>query len=125
MAKDVKLKAGEGKVVRHRGRLLAIYRDFDDRVLYMSPYCPHLKCVVEFNLQDQTWCCPCHGSRGPCPCWPLRRSQRQCPSRPHPRWWSRFCRRARRSSLSGKARIILSCRFNGFIRISPMGPSSF
>ncbi|WRK53416.1 hypothetical protein SD457_25845 [Coprobacillaceae bacterium CR2/5/TPMF4] len=32
VAKDVKLKAGEGKVVRHRGRLLAIYRDFDDRV---------------------------------------------------------------------------------------------
>ena len=62
VAKDVKLKAGEGKVVRHRGRLLAIYRDFDDRVFYMSPYCPHLKCVVEFNLQDQTWCCPCHGS---------------------------------------------------------------
>ncbi|MEG0366104.1 MAG: Rieske 2Fe-2S domain-containing protein, partial [Coprobacillus sp.] len=29
---------------------------------YLSPYCPHLKCVVEFHKKDQTWTCPCHQS---------------------------------------------------------------
>ena len=58
----LKLKCNQGKVVRLHGRMLAVYKDDHGRLFYFSPYCPHLKCVVEFNEKDQTWNCPCHGS---------------------------------------------------------------
>ena len=46
----------------HKGHLIAVYRDKQNRYFYFSPYCPHLKCVIEFNEKDNTWNCPCHGS---------------------------------------------------------------
>ncbi|WP_455682486.1 FAD-dependent oxidoreductase [Thomasclavelia sp.] len=60
--KELKLKCNQGKVIRYQGRLVAIYKDSQKRFFYFSPYCPHLKCVIEFNEKDQTWNCPCHGS---------------------------------------------------------------
>lgn len=59
---DDHLQRNEGKVIRYHGKLIALYKDKDGRVFHFSPYCPHLKCVVEFNQHDQTWQCPCHGS---------------------------------------------------------------
>ena len=40
-----------------------IYKDENNECYYFSPYCPHLKCIIEFNKKTQTWDCPCHGSR--------------------------------------------------------------
>ncbi|WP_285815715.1 FAD-dependent oxidoreductase [Thomasclavelia cocleata] len=60
--KELKLNCNQGKVIRYQGRLVAIYKDSQKRYFYFSPYCPHLKCVIEFNEKDQTWNCPCHGS---------------------------------------------------------------
>lgn len=59
---DLKLECNQGKIIRNHGRLLAVYKDEHGRFFYFSPYCPHLKCVVEFNEIDNTWNCPCHGS---------------------------------------------------------------
>lgn len=61
-SKEIKIKNQEGKVIRYRGKLLAVYVDSKGRVFYFSPYCPHLKCVVQYNEIDNTWNCPCHGS---------------------------------------------------------------
>lgn len=61
-SKKLRLRCNQGKVIRYHGRLLAVYKDRHERVFYFSPYCPHLKCVVEFNEIDNTWNCPCHGS---------------------------------------------------------------
>lgn len=62
VTKELKLNCSQGKVIRYHGRLIAVYKDKQKRIFYFSPYCPHLKCIVEFNEKDQTWYCPCHGS---------------------------------------------------------------
>lgn len=64
--KELKLNCNQGKVVKHNGRLVAVYKDERKRFFYFSPYCPHLKCIVEFNEKDYTWYCPCHGSTFDC-----------------------------------------------------------
>jgi Rieske Fe-S protein len=57
------LGAGEGAVIRHGLRKLAIFRDDDGALHCHSANCPHLGCVVHWNPLDRTWDCPCHGSR--------------------------------------------------------------
>ncbi len=57
------LKLGEGKILRLKGRKVAAYRGTDGKVTLLSPVCTHLKCIVRWNPADQTWDCPCHGSR--------------------------------------------------------------
>lgn len=60
--KEVDLKENQGKVIFYKGHFIAIYRDKLNKYFYFSPYCPHLKCIIEFNEIDNTWNCPCHGS---------------------------------------------------------------
>jgi glycine/D-amino acid oxidase-like deaminating enzyme/nitrite reductase/ring-hydroxylating ferredoxin subunit len=57
------LGAGEGAVVRHGLRKLAVFRDEDGALHCHSAICTHLGCVVRWNQLDRTWDCPCHGSR--------------------------------------------------------------
>jgi glycine/D-amino acid oxidase-like deaminating enzyme/nitrite reductase/ring-hydroxylating ferredoxin subunit len=53
----------EGKVLRLDGEKVAVYRDADGRVTKLSAVCPHLGCIVGWNHAEQSWDCPCHGSR--------------------------------------------------------------
>ena len=55
--------AGEGKIVQISGRKVAAYRDASDHLTLCSPVCTHLGCIVHWNRAEQTWDCPCHGSR--------------------------------------------------------------
>jgi glycine/D-amino acid oxidase-like deaminating enzyme/nitrite reductase/ring-hydroxylating ferredoxin subunit len=57
------IRPGEGKVMAHDGKKLAVYRDAKGELTIKSAICPHLKCVVRFNAAERSWDCPCHGSR--------------------------------------------------------------
>jgi glycine/D-amino acid oxidase-like deaminating enzyme/nitrite reductase/ring-hydroxylating ferredoxin subunit len=57
------IRPGDGKVLAHDGKKLAVYRDQNGELTIRSAICPHLKCVVRFNAAERSWDCPCHGSR--------------------------------------------------------------
>jgi glycine/D-amino acid oxidase-like deaminating enzyme/nitrite reductase/ring-hydroxylating ferredoxin subunit len=57
------LKPGEGRLVRIRGEKVAAARDREGTLHLISPTCTHLGCEVAWNVAEQTWDCPCHGSR--------------------------------------------------------------
>lgn len=57
------VKPGEGRVVRHDGRLVAAHRDEHGKLRVVTARCPHLGGLVRFNNAENTWDCPCHGSR--------------------------------------------------------------
>jgi glycine/D-amino acid oxidase-like deaminating enzyme/nitrite reductase/ring-hydroxylating ferredoxin subunit len=57
------LKPGEGAIVRSGHGKVAAYREMGGMVKALSPTCTHLGCVVSFNDAEQSWDCPCHGSR--------------------------------------------------------------
>jgi glycine/D-amino acid oxidase-like deaminating enzyme/nitrite reductase/ring-hydroxylating ferredoxin subunit len=57
------IPAGEGRILRMGRRKVAAHRDARGRVQLCSAICTHLQCVVAWNTAEQTWDCPCHGSR--------------------------------------------------------------
>jgi Rieske Fe-S protein len=54
---------GHGAVVRRGATKVAIARGEDGSVRELSAVCTHLGCIVQWNSIEQTWDCPCHGSR--------------------------------------------------------------
>lgn len=59
----VALQPGEGQVVRGDGQKVACAIDRNGREHRLNAVCPHMGCVVRWNVAEQTWDCPCHGSR--------------------------------------------------------------
>jgi Rieske Fe-S protein len=57
------VKRGEGAILREGTKKFAIYRDDEGRLIRLSAVCPHLGCIVAWNAVEQSWDCPCHGSR--------------------------------------------------------------
>ncbi|HEX6648897.1 MAG TPA: FAD-dependent oxidoreductase [Pyrinomonadaceae bacterium] len=60
---ESELKPGCGAIMRDGVSKVAVYRDEAGQVHKLSAVCPHLGCVVAWNSTEQTWDCPCHGSR--------------------------------------------------------------
>jgi glycine/D-amino acid oxidase-like deaminating enzyme/nitrite reductase/ring-hydroxylating ferredoxin subunit len=60
---ESELKPSEGAIMREGISKIAVYRDEAGAVHKLSATCPHLGCVVAWNSTEQTWDCPCHGSR--------------------------------------------------------------
>ncbi len=54
---------GEGRIIEQGGQMLAVYRDEHGGVTTRSAVCTHMGCIVGWNPAEQTWDCPCHGSR--------------------------------------------------------------
>lgn len=57
------IEPGTGAIIRDGIKKLAVYRDIEGRLHTCSAVCPHLGCIVDWNSVENTWDCPCHGSR--------------------------------------------------------------
>jgi glycine/D-amino acid oxidase-like deaminating enzyme/nitrite reductase/ring-hydroxylating ferredoxin subunit len=57
------LPNGQGGMVTERGRTYACYKENNGRLHMISHRCTHLGCKVEWNEDEKSWDCPCHGSR--------------------------------------------------------------
>ncbi|KUK61561.1 MAG: FAD dependent oxidoreductase, partial [Methanoculleus marisnigri] len=54
---------GEGRVLMIEGQKAGVFRDREGRVHAVNPTCTHMGCVAAWNSAEETWDCPCHGSR--------------------------------------------------------------
>ncbi|HEY3131607.1 MAG TPA: FAD-dependent oxidoreductase, partial [Acidobacteriota bacterium] len=54
---------GAGAILRRGLEKFAIYRDAAGTLHERSAVCPHLGCIVSWNSEENSWDCPCHGSR--------------------------------------------------------------
>ena len=58
-----KIEPGTGAVIRRGLSKVAVYRDPSNQLHELSAVCTHLGCIVTWNALEQSWDCPCHGSR--------------------------------------------------------------
>jgi glycine/D-amino acid oxidase-like deaminating enzyme/nitrite reductase/ring-hydroxylating ferredoxin subunit len=58
-----RLQPGSGKVVEVEGRKIAAYKDEAGNVHVLSAVCTHAACIVNWNSEEKSWDCPCHGAR--------------------------------------------------------------
>ncbi len=57
------IPVGHGGVVRADGEKVGVYRESDEEYHVVDIKCPHLGCRLEWNPDEKSWDCPCHGSR--------------------------------------------------------------
>jgi Rieske Fe-S protein len=57
------LANNEGAILSKGLKKIALYRDNKGELHSFSAVCPHLGCVVQWNGEEKTFDCPCHGSR--------------------------------------------------------------
>ena len=57
------LSSGEGKIFEINNEKCAVSRDEHNKLHFVSAVCTHMKGIVAWNNAEQTWDCPCHGSR--------------------------------------------------------------
>lgn len=57
---------GKGAVLRCDGKATAIYKDEKGNVYAHKAHCTHLGCPLTYNEAENSFDCPCHGSRFSC-----------------------------------------------------------
>jgi|WetSurMetagenome_2_1015567.scaffolds.fasta_scaffold23824_2 Rieske Fe-S protein len=57
------IKPGKGGVINREGKQIAVFRNKDGKLMMMSAKCTHMGCIVHWNEKENTWDCPCHGSK--------------------------------------------------------------
>ena len=57
------LSVGEGGPAELDGKQMGVYRATEELYYAVELRCPHLGCRLEWNPDDKSWDCPCHGSR--------------------------------------------------------------
>ncbi len=58
-----RLAPGHGQVGQYQGKRCAVSKAQDGTLMSLDPSCTHMGCQVSWNALEQTWDCPCHGSR--------------------------------------------------------------
>lgn len=54
---------GKGEVMNIDGKKHGVYRDESGKLHIVSAVCTHMGCINHWNDVEQSWDCPCHGSR--------------------------------------------------------------
>lgn len=49
--------------IKIKGVMYGVYQDKEGSIHKIKLLCPHMKCNLVFNREEETWDCPCHGSR--------------------------------------------------------------
>lgn len=62
MSKIKDLSENKGEVVEVGGKKLAVIKT-GGKIKAFSALCPHKGCELGWNDAENTWDCPCHGSR--------------------------------------------------------------
>ncbi len=57
------LAPGQGAIAEKDGKGVAAFRDRQGGLHLVSPFCVHMGCRLTWNNAEQSWDCPCHGSR--------------------------------------------------------------
>jgi len=57
------LQPGEGGILSVGLKKIAVFRDEQNILHAFSAACTHLGCVVQWNAEEKSFDCPCHGSR--------------------------------------------------------------
>ncbi|MEZ4358468.1 MAG: FAD-dependent oxidoreductase [Eubacteriales bacterium] len=57
------LPRNHGGIVEYNGHKAGVYKDEQGEVFIVSTKCSHLGCQLEWNPDENSWDCPCHGSR--------------------------------------------------------------
>lgn len=57
------IPTGEGKIVEYNGEKVGVYKDDDGNIFAVDVRCTHMGCQLDWNGDEKTWDCPCHGSR--------------------------------------------------------------
>lgn len=60
---DTIIERGTGEIIDSEDGKLAVFRDAAGKEHELSAECTHRGCIVAWNGTEQTWDCPCHGSR--------------------------------------------------------------
>jgi glycine/D-amino acid oxidase-like deaminating enzyme/nitrite reductase/ring-hydroxylating ferredoxin subunit len=63
ISESEQLGNNEGAILSKGLKKIALYRDETGALHSFSAVCPHLGCVVQWNGEEKTFDCPCHGSR--------------------------------------------------------------
>ena len=57
------LPNSHGGIVELDGHKVGVYKDENGKAYIVSTKCTHLGCQLEWNPDEKSWDCPCHGSR--------------------------------------------------------------
>ncbi|NLM21052.1 MAG: FAD-dependent oxidoreductase [Peptococcaceae bacterium] len=63
LPENTEIKAGESKIMSVDGNRIGAFRDEQGTLHLINTTCTHMGCELNWNSAEQSWDCPCHGSR--------------------------------------------------------------